>query len=60
MANVNLRRFLIAVVAYVSVLVVGTVGFWLLLEEGWIASFYRAVVTTTLTGLEFPPSTNAA
>ena len=60
MANANLRRFLLAVVAYISVLVVGTVGFWLLLEEGWIASFYRAVVTTTLTGLEFPPSTNAA
>lgn len=60
MANANLRRFLLAVVAYVCVLVVGTVGFWLLLEEGWIASFYRAVVTTTLTGLEFPPSTNAA
>ena len=60
MANANLRRFLLAVVAYVCVLAVGTVGFWLLLDEGWIPSFYRAVVTTTLTGLEFPPSTDAA
>ena len=60
MANANLRRFFLAVVAYVCVLVVGTIGFWLLLDEGWVPSFYRAVVTTTLTGLEFPPSTNAA
>ena len=60
MESTNVRRFLLAVVAYVGVLVVGTVGFWLLLDEGWIPSFYRAVVTTTLTGLEFPPATNAA
>ena len=56
----NVRRYLLAVAAYVCVLVVGTVGFWLLLDEGWIASFYRAVVTTTLTGLEFPPPSDAA
>ena len=60
MANANLRRFLLAVVAYACVLAVGTVGFWLLLDEGWVPSFYRAVVTTTLTGIEFPPSTDAA
>ena len=60
MGGVNLRRFAVAVVAYACVLAVGTVGFRILLDVGWVSSFYRAVVTTTLTGLEFPPPTSAA
>lgn len=48
----QLRR---AVVAFAFVLVVGTVGFELMLGEGLVSSFYRAVVTTTLTGLDTKP-----
>lgn len=53
------RRFAYAQVAFAFVLAVGTVGFQLLLGEGWVASFYRAVVSTTLTGLNSAPDTNA-
>jgi voltage-gated potassium channel len=42
------------------VLLVGTVGFQLLLQEGWVDSFYRSVVSTTLTGLASAPDTDAA
>lgn len=55
----SFRRFLWAQVAFVGVLVVGTVGFQLILGEGWIASLYRAVVTTTLTGLDTAPEGTA-
>jgi voltage-gated potassium channel len=53
------RRFAYAQVAFALVLAVGTVGFQLLLGEGWIASFYRAVVSTTLTGLDSAPETDS-
>jgi voltage-gated potassium channel len=49
------RRFVIAVLAFVGVLALGTLGFQAILSEGWIASFYRSVVTTTLTGLDSQP-----
>jgi voltage-gated potassium channel len=55
----SLRRFLWAQVAFAFVLAVGTVGFHAILDEGWVASFYRSVVTTTLTGLDTPPDTEA-
>ncbi len=53
------HRFVYAQIAFVLVLVVGTIGFQLLLGEGWVASFYRAVVSTTLTGLDSAPDTSA-
>ena len=53
------RRFVHAQIAFVVVLAVGTIGFQLLLGEGWVASFYRAVVSTTLTGLDSAPETAA-
>jgi len=53
------RRFAYAVAAFVLVLAAGTVGFQALLGEGWVASFYRSVVSTTLTGLHSAPETNA-
>jgi voltage-gated potassium channel len=49
------RRFVYAQLAFIGVLVVGTVGFQAILAEGWVASLYRAVVTTTLTGLDTQP-----
>lgn len=54
------RRFVYAVVAFLGVLGVGTAGYQWLLSEGWVASFYRSVVTTTLTGLDSRPSGSGA
>ncbi len=53
------RRFAWAVAVFAAVLAVGTVGFQILLGEGWVDSFYRAVVSTTLTGLDSAPDTDA-
>ena len=41
-------------------LAAGTVGFQLILHESWFQSFYRAVITSTLTGLDTVPSTDGA
>jgi len=54
------KRFVYALVGFVGVLVVGTIGFQLIIGEGWIASFYRAIVTTTLTGLDSSPRGSGA
>jgi voltage-gated potassium channel len=53
----SVRRFGLAVAAFLLVLAIGTIGFKILEEEGWVAAFYRAVVTTTLTGLDTRPRT---
>jgi len=53
------RRFLWALLAFAAVLLVGTVAFQVLLGEGWVDSFYRAVVSTTLTGLDTAPDSDA-
>jgi voltage-gated potassium channel len=42
--------------AAAALLAVGTVGFRLILEESWLDSFYRTVVTATLNGLDSPPA----
>src|SRR5919201_1099481 len=49
------RRFVYAQTAFLAILGVGTVGFQAILSEGWVDSFYRSVVTTTLTGLDTQP-----
>lgn len=54
------RRFVYAVLAFLAVLGGGTIGFQAIIGEGWVASFYRAVVTTTLTGLDSSPTTTSA
>jgi voltage-gated potassium channel len=54
------RQFAIAQAAFIGVLVIGTVGFQLMLSEGWVASFYRSVVSTTLTGLDTRPEGTGA
>ena len=41
-------------------LLAGTIGFRLILHETWFQSFYRAVVTGTLTGLDSVPSNDGA
>jgi voltage-gated potassium channel len=53
------RRFVWALAVFAGVLVVGTIGFQLLVGEGWVDSFYRAVVSTTLTGLASAPESDA-
>ena len=60
MTAVDLRRFVWAVGVFAVVLLVGTVGFVLLLDEGLVDAFYRSVVSTTLTGLASAPDTDAA
>ncbi len=55
MRDVSLRRFTWAVAAFASLLLVGTVVFHSITSEGWAASLYRSVVTTTLTGIDDRP-----
>jgi voltage-gated potassium channel len=57
---IPVRRLLSAAAVFVVVLLVGMVGFHLILGEGLVAALYRAIVTTTLTGLDTPPQGNAA
>lgn len=59
MGSASLRRFLWAQLAFVGILLVGTVGFVVLLGESWVDAFYRSVVSTTLTGLDSAPDTAA-
>ena len=56
----NVRRFGYALLAFAAILAVGTLAFQGLLGEGWVASFYRAVVSTTLTGLDTAPDNDVA
>jgi voltage-gated potassium channel len=51
----SLRRFAWALSAFIALECAGTIGFHELTSEGWIASLYRSVVTTTLTGIDAQP-----
>jgi voltage-gated potassium channel len=51
----SVRRFVLALVAFAFVLLLGTTTFHFALDESWIDAFYRSVVTVTLTGLAAPP-----
>src|SRR5438552_15527172 len=44
----------------VLVLSLGTVGFRRSIDESWLQSFYRSVVSSTLTGLDTTPKNNSA
>jgi hypothetical protein len=46
--------------AAAGLLLIGTIGFKLILDESWLNSFYRTVVTATLNGLDSPPRARAA
>lgn len=59
-AQISFRRLWRAMATFVAVLLGGMVGFHFILDEGWIAAFYRSVVTTTLTGLDSPPAGTTA
>jgi len=49
------RRLLGALVAVVVVLAAGAVAFRLTTDESWVNSLYRAVMTSSLTGLDSTP-----
>ena len=54
------RRLAYAVVALVAILVFGTIGFHHYLGESWLQSFYRSIVTASLTGLDTVPKNDGA
>jgi voltage-gated potassium channel len=56
----SFRRFGYALAAMVIVLAIGTVGFRAALDEPWLQSFYRAVVSSSLTGLDTVPKNDSA
>jgi voltage-gated potassium channel len=51
---------LYALVAAVAVITGGTIAFHSATGESWLDSFYRSVVTTSLTGLDTVPSNDSA
>jgi voltage-gated potassium channel len=53
------RRIAFALTAAFAVIAAGTVAFHHFNHEGWLQSFYRAVVTSSLTGLDTVPSNDA-
>jgi voltage-gated potassium channel len=56
----RLRQAELLLLGAAATLAAGTVGFRLIQHESWLQSFYRAVVTATLTGLDTVPSSNGA
>jgi len=56
----SFRRFGYALAAMAVVLAIGTVGFRAALDETWLQSFYRAVVSSSLTGLDTVPRNDGA
>ena len=55
MESVTLRRLLYALAALALVVAIGTLGFRAALDESWLQSFYRAMVSVSLTGLDTVP-----
>jgi len=56
----SFRRFGYALGAMAAVLGAGTIGFRWSLDETWLQSFYRAVVSSSLTGLDTTPKNDSA
>jgi voltage-gated potassium channel len=56
----SFRRFGYAIGAMVGVLFFGTIAFHAVLDEAWLQSFYRAVVSSSLTGLDTVPPNDSA
>jgi voltage-gated potassium channel len=56
----SFRRFGYAIGAMILVLTIGTIGFRNILHESWLQSVYRAVVSSSLTGLDTVPPTDSA
>jgi voltage-gated potassium channel len=58
--HVRLRQVTRLLAAVAITLVVGTIAFHQTLHESWFQSFYRGVITVTLTGLDSVPSNNSS
>jgi voltage-gated potassium channel len=58
--GISPRRIAFAFAALVTVLAIGTAGYRWSLDETWLQSFYRAVVTSALVGLDTVPSNDSA
>jgi voltage-gated potassium channel len=56
----RLRQIELMIAAVLLALGLGTVGFHSSLDETWLQSFYRAVVTSSLTGLDTVPKNDSA
>jgi voltage-gated potassium channel len=58
--GISLRRIALASAALATVLGIGTVGYRWSLDETWLQSFYRSVVTSALVGLDTVPRNDSA
>jgi voltage-gated potassium channel len=56
----RLRQVSILAAAVVATILGGTIGFRLILDETWFQSFYRSIITASLTGLDTVPPNDAA
>jgi voltage-gated potassium channel len=56
----SFRRFGYAIGAMIGVLLFGTIAFHAVMDEAWLQSFYRAVVSSSLTGLDTVPPNDSA
>jgi voltage-gated potassium channel len=56
----SVRRFAFAVLALLLVLVGGAIGYHAALDESWLQSVYRSVVTVSLTGLDSTPRNDSS
>jgi voltage-gated potassium channel len=54
----TLRHFQFAVAAFFAALGLGTLAFWLILDETPLNSFYRSTVTISLTGIDTKPGSS--
>jgi voltage-gated potassium channel len=59
-ARIRLRQIARLHAAVAATLLAGMIGFHETLHESWFQSFYRAVVTMTLTGLDTVPASDSA
>lgn len=59
-AAVSVRQVVLAMAAFLALLVVGTVGFAAILGEGVVDALYRTVVTVYTAGLVAPPESTGA
>jgi voltage-gated potassium channel len=56
----RLRQIALLLGAVVTTIAGGTIGFHQILHEPWFQSFYRSVITASLTGLDTVPASDAA
>ena len=56
----RLRQIGLVLAAVLATLAGGTIGFHQILHETWFQSFYRSIITATLTGLDTVPRSDAA